>query len=95
MYARVVRFTDVNQEQLDRIKNDVDNNDPPDGMPPSTLRVVRDESQDTAAVVFFFESEADMQKADGILDAMDSGETLGTRTSVDKGEVVIEGEISG
>jgi hypothetical protein len=93
MYARVVRFTDVDQSAIDRIKNDVDNNDPPEGMPPTTLRVVIDESQNTAAVVQFYETEADMRKADEVMNAMDSSSTPGTRASVDKGEVVIEGEI--
>jgi hypothetical protein len=93
MYARVVRFTDVDQAQVDRIKSDVANNEPPEGMPPTTMRIVVDEAQGTAAVMMFFESEADMQKADEVLQAMDTSETPGTRASVDKGEVVVEGQI--
>jgi hypothetical protein len=95
MYARVVRFTDVDTSQLDRIKNNVENNDPPEGMPPTKLQIVVDESQSTAAVMQFYDSEADMQKADEVMNAMDSSETPGTRASVDKGEVVVEGEIGG
>jgi hypothetical protein len=93
MYARVVRFTDVDKSQIDRIKNDVANNDPPEGMPPTTMRMVLDEGQNTMAVVQFYESEADMQKADEVMNAMDSSDTPGTRVSVDKGEVVVEGEV--
>jgi hypothetical protein len=93
MYARVVRFTDVDQAQIDRIKSDVANNEPPEGMPPTTLRVLVDEGQNTAAVMQFYESEADMQKADEVMNAMDASETPGTRVSVDKGEVKIEGRI--
>ncbi len=93
MYARVVRFTDVDTSQLDRIKNDVANNEPPEGMPPTKLQIVVDESQGTAAVLQFYGSEADMQKADEIMQAMDSSDTPGTRASVDKGEIVVEGEI--
>jgi hypothetical protein len=93
MYARVVRFTDVDTSQLDRIKNNIENNDPPEGMPPTTLRIVVDESQGTATVMQFYESEGDMQKADEVMNAMDSSDTPGTRASVDKGEVVVEGEI--
>jgi hypothetical protein len=95
MYARVVRFTDVDQEQIDRIKSDVGENNPPEGMPPSTMRIVVDESQNTAAVMLFFDSEADMKKADEILQAMDSSQTPGTRASVDAGEVVVEGQVGG
>ncbi len=93
MYARVVRFTDVDTSQIERIKTEVENNDPPEGMPPTTMRIVVDESQGTAVVMQFYESEADMQKADEVMNAMDSSETPGTRASVDKGEVVIEGQI--
>ena len=93
MYARVVRFTDVDTSQIDRIKNDVENNDPPEGMPPTKLQIVVDESQGTAAVIQTYESEADMQKADEVMNAMDASETPGTRASVDKGEIVVEGQI--
>jgi hypothetical protein len=95
MYARVVRFTDVDTAQLDRIKSEVANNEPPEGMPPTKLQIVVDESQGTAAVLQFYGSEADMQKADEVMNAMDSTETPGTRASVDKGEVVVEGDIGG
>ena len=93
MYARVVRFTGVDPAQIDRIKSNVEDNDPPEGMPPTTMRIVIDESQGTAAVMQFYETEADMQKADEVMNAMDSGDTPGTRESVDKGEVVVEGQI--
>jgi hypothetical protein len=93
MYARVVRFTDVDTAQIDRIKSQVEDNDPPEGMPPTTLRIVVDESQGTAAVTQFYDSEEDMKKADEIMNAMDSSDTPGTRASVDMGEVVIEAKI--
>jgi hypothetical protein len=93
MYARVVRFTDVDTSQIDRIKNDVANNEPPEGMPRTKLQIVVDESQGTAAVLQFYDNEADMQKADQVMEAMDSSATPGTRASVDKGEIVVEGEI--
>ncbi len=93
MYARVVRFTDVDTSQIDRIKSQVEDNDPPEGMPATTLRILVDESQGTAVAVQFYDNEADMQKADEVMNAMDPSGTPGTRTSVDKGEVVIEGQI--
>jgi hypothetical protein len=93
MYARVVRFTDVDASQIDRIKSQVGDNDPPEGMPPTKLQIVFDESQNTAAVMQFYGSEADMQKADEVMNAMDSSDTPGTRASVDKGEIVVEGQL--
>ena len=46
------------------------------------IRVMVDESQGTAVVALFFDSEEDMKQADAALEAMDSGETPGTRASV-------------
>ena len=51
------------------------------------IKVMVDESQGTAVVALFFDSEDDMKQADAALDAMDSGETPGTRASVDRCEV--------
>ena len=89
MYARVVRFTDVKQDQIDRIKGEIEGGDgPPPGVNAKGIRVMVDESQGTAVVVLFFDSEEDMQQADAAMDAMDSGETPGTRASVDRCEVM-------
>ncbi len=90
MYARVVRFTDVDQARIDEIKSQVESGEPPEGMPSASMRVVVDSSQGTAAVMMFFDSEEDLRKADEVLSAMDASETPGTRASVDQGEVLID-----
>ena len=90
MYARVVRFTDI----------DPGPSRGPGGrgsaarVPAKSLRVVVDESQSTAAVIFFFDTEEDMRKADDALNAMDVSDTPGTRASVDQGEVGMDWEAS-
>jgi hypothetical protein len=88
MYARVVRFTDVTPERIaeidDRVKEE---QGPPPDVPAKSMRMIADEDQKTAVVVFFFDSEEDMRKADVALNEMDSSETPGTRASVDQGEV--------
>ncbi len=93
MYARIVRFTDVDRERIDAMKDQVESGETaPDGMPPSQLKMFIDESQGTAGVIMFFDSEEDMRKADEVLNAMDSSDTPGTRASVDQGEVLIEAQ---
>ena len=88
MYARVVRFTDVKSDQIDRIKGEIEGGDgPPPGVNAKGIRVMVDESQGTAVVVLFFDSEEDMKQADATMEAMDTGETPGTRASVDRCEV--------
>ena len=65
MYARVVRFTDVKSDQIDRIKGEIEGGDgPPPGVNAKGIRVMVDESQGTAVVVLFFDSEEDMKQAD-------------------------------
>jgi hypothetical protein len=51
-----------------------------------------EEAQSTAVVVIFFESEEDLRQGSEALDAMDAGETPGTRASVDLCEVKAEME---
>jgi hypothetical protein len=90
MYARVVRFTDAERSRIEGR----DEQGPPEGVNPKQVQVVFDESQNTAVVILFFDTEEEMRSADEALNAMDMGDTPGTRASVDQGEIVrvIEGD---
>ena len=91
MYARVVRFTDVGPERIAEINERVENEGgPPPGVPAKSLTVIVDESQSTAVVILFFDSEEDMRKGDEALNQMDAGDTPGARASVDQGEVKVQ-----
>ena len=90
MYARVVRFTDIDPARVE----DRAEEGPPPEVPAKSLRVVVDESHSTAAVIFFFDTKEDMRKADEALNAMDPSDTPGTRASVDQGEVRMDWEAS-
>jgi hypothetical protein len=85
MYARVVRFTEADPERIAAR----DEEGPPEGVNPKSIQVVHDKSQNTAVVFFLFDSEEDMREADEALNAMDMGETPGSRASVDQGEIVM------
>ena len=93
MYARVVRFTDVNPERISEIASRVESEGPPPDVPAKGIRVIVDESQSTAVVILTFDSEEDMRKGDETLSAMDTGETPGSRASVDQGEVKVERDL--
>ena len=85
MYARVVRFTDIDPQRIeDRIER---GEGPPPGVDAKSVQVVVDKDQSTAVVLIFFETEEAMRSADEALSAMDSGDTPGSRASVDQGEV--------
>jgi hypothetical protein len=92
MYARVVRFTDINGDRIADIAERVESSGPPEGVESTGTKLIVDEDQSTAVFVAFFESEEKMKAAAEILEAMDSGETPGTRASVDSGEVKAESD---
>ena len=93
MYARVVRFTEVSPERIAEIDKRADEEGPPPGVAAKALRIVVDESQSTAVVILFFDSDEDMRAADEAMNAMDPGQTPGSRASVDMGEVRVERDL--
>ena len=91
MYMRVVRFTGVSADRMNQLRGRVqESGGPPEGVPTTGLQIVFDESQGTAVVLQFFDSEKDMRTGAEVLEAMDPGDTPGTRASVDAGEVVAD-----
>jgi hypothetical protein len=60
------------------------------GQPPKEVQILHDPEQRTAVVVQFFESAEDMAAAEGPLNAMDPGDTPGTRASIDRCEVMAQ-----
>lgn len=93
MYARVVRFTDVTPERIAEIKARIAENDgPPEGVDSTGMKLLHDSAQSTAIFIGFFATEDAMQKADEVLENMDSADTPGTRASVDRCEVAVEAD---
>jgi hypothetical protein len=89
MFARVVRFTDIDADQIARIDTEAESG-PPEGVPAKSIKMMVDEDQKTAVVAIFFDSEDDMKKGAEVLDAMPADETPGKRASVDLCEVKME-----
>jgi hypothetical protein len=93
MYARVVRFTDVDPDRVAEIAKRVEESDgPPEGVISTGFQLLFDESQSTAVFVGWFDSEENMQKSAEVLEAMDESQTPGTRASIDTCEVKVEAE---
>jgi hypothetical protein len=91
MYARVVRFTDVDPDHLASRIADIDASDgPPVDIPAKGIQILHDPDQRTAVVIQLFETADDMSAAEGPLDQMDPGDTPGTRSSIDRCEVKAE-----
>ncbi len=91
MHIRVVRFTDVDPERIEGLKARIAENDgPPEGVISTGVQFLHDAAQRTAVVIQHFASEEDMTASEAVLEAMDSGDTPGTRASVDRCDVVAE-----
>jgi hypothetical protein len=71
------------------MKREMQEGDPPEGMPATEFIMLHDPAEDRSLAIVFFESEDDYQRGHEILDAMPAGDTPGRRTSVTKYDVVI------
>ena len=91
MFVRVVRFTNVSAERIEGLLARIQQSDgPPPGVPTAGLRFLVDEAQGTAVSLQYFATAEDMAAGAEVLSAMDSGETPGTRVSVDTCEIKLE-----
>ena len=90
MYARVVRFTDVDPDHLAGRLDGIEAQGPPVDISAKGVQILHDEDQRTAVVIQLFETADDMAAAEGPLDEMDPGDTPGTRASIDRCEVKAE-----
>ena len=88
MYARVVRFTDVDPDHLaGRVAEAEERGGPPVDISARGVQVLHDPDQRTAVVIQLFETGDDMAAAERPLNAMDPGDTPGTRASIDRCEI--------
>jgi hypothetical protein len=91
MYARVVRFTDVDPDHFaGRLAETQASERPPVDIPAKSVQILHDADQRTAVVIQLFETAEDMAAAEAPLDTMDPADTPGTRASVDRCEVRAE-----
>ncbi len=94
MYARVVRFSDVTSDRIDRLVAEIEAAEgPPPGISTVGLRLYFDEEQGTAIVLQLFDAMQDMADAEAVFGAMDPGETPGTRASVDRCELKLDRQV--
>jgi hypothetical protein len=90
MYARVVRFTDVDPDHLAGQLADNEREGPPVDVSTKGIQILHDADQGTAVVIQLFETADDMAAAEEAFDSMDPGDTPGTRASIDRCEMKAE-----
>jgi hypothetical protein len=87
--ARVVTFDGVSKERMDEMQSEMDQGQPPEGMPPAEFIALHDADAEKTVVIILFDNEDDYKKGDEILSAMPAGDTPGQRTSVQKYDVAM------
>jgi hypothetical protein len=87
--ARVVTFEGVSKDRMDEMKREMEGGQRPPDVPASEIVVLHDPGSDRSQVILFFENEEDYNRGDQALNAMDTSDTPGQRTSVTKYDVAM------
>jgi hypothetical protein len=87
--ARVVEFEGVGSDRMQQMRQEMEGGQPPEGMPPAEIIVLHDAGSEKSLVMLLLDSEEDYAKADQVLNAMDTSDTPGRRTSVKKYDVAM------
>ena len=87
--ARVVRFEGVGQARIEELRQGIESEEAPEGLPAKEIVVLHDADAETALVIVFFDTEDDYTRGDAVLSAMPTGDTPGRRVSVEKYAVPI------
>ena len=87
--ARVVSFDGVSSERMAELSREIEGGEQPEGMNATEMLLLHDPGADQALAIVFFDNEDDYRTGDEFLNAMDRGDTPGTRTSVKKHDVAV------
>jgi hypothetical protein len=94
MYARVVRWEGADADAMRRSAEDINarsESGPPEGLPPSSFRLLVDYEAGRALGIAFFDSEEDLRKGHEVLESMSPpGDGFGRRVSVEMYEVPVD-----
>lgn len=87
--ARVVSFDGVSKERIEELKREIEGGEQPEGMNATEFLVLHDPEGEKSLAIAFFETEDDYRRGDEVLNAMPTGDTPGTRTSVSRYDVAV------
>ena len=88
-FARVESLEGVTRERVAQLEREINEGDPPEGMPATEILMLHDPDAETSLVVVLFDTEEDYATGDAILSAMPGGGTPGRRVAVTKYQVAI------
>ena len=87
--ARVVSFDGVDSERIAALASEIEGGEQPEGLNATEMMLLHDPDANRALAVVFFDNEDDYRQGHEVLDAMDRGDTPGTRTGVTKYDVAV------
>jgi len=87
--ARVVTFEGVPSERIEKLREDVSSGEQPEGLNATEMLILHDAGTEKSIAIVFFDNEDDYRSGDAVLNAMDTSDTPGTRTSVSRYDVAI------
>ena len=87
--ARVVTFDGVSKDRIEELKRDMSDGEPPEGLPATEIVMLHDAEAEKSLVIVFFDTDDDYQQGDEALNAMQTDDTPGQRTSVTKYDVAV------
>ena len=87
--ARVVTFDGVTSDRMQEMRSEMEDSQPPEGVPAKEIIVLHDADAEQSVVIVFFDSEEDYRQGDEALSAMPAGDTPGQRTGVAKYDVAM------
>ena len=87
--ARVVSFDGVDSERIAALASEIEGGEQPEGLNATEMMLLHDPDVNRALAVVFFDNEDDYRQGQKVLDAMDRGDTPGTRTGVTKYDVAV------
>ena len=88
-FARVVSFDGVTTQRIEELRREIGEQGRPDEIPATEIMILHDPEAEKSLAIVFFETEDDYRKGDAALEAMPTGDTPGSRTSVTKYDVAI------
>ena len=88
-FARVVSFDGVTKERIEELRREIGEQGRPDEIPATEIMILHDPEGEKSLAIVFFDTEDDYRKGDAALEAMPTGDTPGSRTSVTKYDVAI------
>jgi hypothetical protein len=87
--ARVVSFEGVSKDRMEEMDREMQDAEPPEGLPATEIVVLHDPDAEKSLVILFFANEADYRRGDEVLNAMPADDTPGRRTSVARYDVAM------